>query len=923
MSEQSDFVYDVFLSYSETERAWVEHEVLPVLRAAGLYVATEHVFEVGAPRVDEFERLVTESRRTLVVLSEAYLVSEWATFVNQIVQTLDPAARYRRLIPLMKERCVPPLRIRHLTYVNFADPEQRQHAWTQLLTALGAAPLHQSPETPTPAVWLLAHPYAMPPNFTGRVAERARLSAWLNEDDTHPLFVLRALGGFGKSALTWYWLLHNVNAAHWPRVIWWSFYESDAAFESFLPRVLEYLGTPNLCNLGPRQQADVLLRYLQQPGTLLILDGFERALRAYAGMGAAYQGDEEEQVGEPSYRDTVHPTAEHLLHALVTLPHLRGKVLLTTRLRPRALEAHGGDLLQGCHEEELTALHPDDALTFFRAQGIRGSRIELQRAGEPYGYHPLSLRLLAGLVVRDFQQPGDIRAASLLNVTGDLVQRRHHVLEHSYESLPPTRRRLLSHIACFRSPVKYEALRVIATTADDAVGDVDVSLHDLIARGLLHHDRHTNRFDLHPIVRRYAYDRLGVVERRTAHTHLHDYFAAMPEPPQHVERLEELQAIIELYHHTTRAGLHYEALSLYRDRLQKTLYYQFGAYQLNLDLLEPLTLVMERVPQARAVGVRAWLMSSLALNYSSLGYPHQAAKFFYDEIPIRTAIGDKLRLAISLGSLANEVLTPMGQFRESEKNLESMVELCQEVNSYIWESFGLQKLGRILSYRGKWDDAQEVFQRAVSLLDQAKADEWYKGGIWAYWAQCLLLRARTRKDQQHFVADAADALPDCVTAAGVAVEMAKQRAAQGLHSVSDFARAYWLLGAAQRVDENLVEAERNLTEALTRCRCINLVEYEADILLELARLQAAQGQEAPAFRLAEEARVITERSGYVLQGADVHLFLAEQALAASEREEAQRLAARARELARCDGGPDYTYKVTWEAAGQLLERLKG
>ncbi|MEH2273485.1 MAG: hypothetical protein V7K40_01290 [Nostoc sp.] len=75
-----------------------------------------------------------------------------------------------------------------------------------------------------------------------------------------------------------------------------------------------------------------------------------------------------------------------------------------------------------------------------------------------------------------------------------------------------------------------------------------------------------------------------------------------------------------------------------------------------------------------------------------------------------------------------------------------------------------------------------------------------------------------------------------------------------------------------------------VTEAITRCRAINLVTFEADILLELARLRLATGKRDEALRLAEEALEITERSGYVLQGADVNLFLAQLALADGDRE---------------------------------------
>ncbi len=135
---------------------------------------------------------------------------------------------------------------------------------------------------------------------------------------------------------------------------------------------------------------------------------------------------------------------------------------MTTRLCPRILQAHGGQLLQGCLEKELTQMQPADAVTFFRAQGVRGSRTEIEAACAPYGYHPLSLRLLAGLILGDLQQPGDIAVAKRLDVSGDLIQRQHHVLQQSYDTLTPARQKLLSRIACFRSAVSYEALQALA-----------------------------------------------------------------------------------------------------------------------------------------------------------------------------------------------------------------------------------------------------------------------------------------------------------------------------------------------------------------------------------------------------------------------------------------------------------------------------
>ena len=116
-------------------------------------------------------------------------------------------------------------------------------------------------------------------------------------------------------------------------------------------------------------------------------------------------------------------------------------------------------------------------------------------------------------------------------------------------------------------------------------------------------------------------------------------------------------------------------------------------------------------------------------------------------------------------------------------------------------------------------------------------------------------------------------------------------------------------------------AERHLHEALERCRRINLVDHEANILIDLARLRAATGVPDEAQRLAEEARVIAERSGYVLQGADAHLELAKLAAARGDQALAREHAQKAKELATCDGPPDYTYKAAYDEAIALLQQL--
>jgi len=133
------------------------------------------------------------------------------------------------------------------------------------------------------------------------------------------------------------------------------------------------------------------------------------------------------------------------------------------------------------------------------------------------------------------------------------------------------------------------------------------------------------------------------------------------------------------------------------------------------------------------------------------------------------------------------------------------------------------------------------------------------------------------------------------------------------------------------MNDELNKADENLSKAISICRQINMVDHEADILLELAKLRHAQNDGGESYRLARETLVIAERSGYVLQGADVNLWLAELAMKgyklqgtsyASDKEAAMVHAREALRLANCDG-EGYRYQVAYEEAERMLERMKG
>jgi hypothetical protein len=461
------------------------------------------------------------------------------------------------------------------------------------------------------------------------------LTGWLASDD-RPVFALVAIGGMGKSALTWAWLQRDVLGLPLPGqapddpeaaaacrvpesgrpegVLWWSFYEREAGFVGFLNRALTYTGGGKLdlaAIPSAYDKAAALVDLLRQRRLLLVLDGFERELRAYASLSAAYQGDAVTEDERGDFRACTDPHAGTLLGWLAAGP-LRGRVLLTSRLFPREL----GDVA-GCRHEELTALDAEDAVIFFQTQGVKGTRAEIQAACAPYGYHPMALRLLSGMIAHDPAKPGDIVAAQGYSPIPDLVPREHHILALAYDALRPPLREFLSRLAAFRSPLEYAAAAALSVFGSE--NELKAAIRELMDRGLLLLDRQRERYDLHPIVRKYAYDRL--TDKAGVHTRLCDYFAAVPKPEaEEVQTVEDLAPVIELYHHMVGSGRYDEACDLFCDRLTKALYFRFGAYQLCIQLLRGLFPDGEdHPPRLKKEADQAWALNELATSYSRSG----------------------------------------------------------------------------------------------------------------------------------------------------------------------------------------------------------------------------------------------------------------------------------------------------------------
>jgi hypothetical protein len=140
--DEKDFRYDVYISYvdEEPDATWVWDTLLPRLEQAGLRIAVSGDVETpGVARLINIEDGIAQSKRTIVVLSEAYLADNVAEFENVLVQTMGIQEGSYRLLPIKFTPIDPnrlPTRLSMVTTLDLVHPRRAQREFDRLVQAL-------------------------------------------------------------------------------------------------------------------------------------------------------------------------------------------------------------------------------------------------------------------------------------------------------------------------------------------------------------------------------------------------------------------------------------------------------------------------------------------------------------------------------------------------------------------------------------------------------------------------------------------------------------------------------------------------------------------------------------------------------------------------------------------------------------------
>lgn len=148
--------YDLFISHAEEDRAWVRGALIPALGLSSDRVLTPDGLTLGRSRIEEFERAVTFSRYTLLILTPEYLKDPWSRFGDLLGCHASVSDQRARVIPLYLRPCRLPVNIEFRVPLDFTDETRRSHEIGRLRALLGALEPATGPSAQPPPVSMTA-----------------------------------------------------------------------------------------------------------------------------------------------------------------------------------------------------------------------------------------------------------------------------------------------------------------------------------------------------------------------------------------------------------------------------------------------------------------------------------------------------------------------------------------------------------------------------------------------------------------------------------------------------------------------------------------------------------------------------------------------------------------------------------------------
>ena len=317
--------------------------------------------------------------------------------------------------------------------------------------------------------------YLASQKFVGRGAELDVLNDWASSANPYNILLFEAMGGTGKSMLTWEWVNNHAKKTRtdWNGIFWYSFYEKGAVMADFCQHALAYITGHDLDNFRKKKTPELvnlLIPELNKSAWLIILDGLERVLESYNSNRFAEDApeismDDIETENKKDPCSCINDEDDELLLKLSAAAP--SKILVSSRLIPRKLLNVSGQSIPGVQRYQLPGLRPADAESMFRNCGVNGDSDAIRKyLVTNCDCHPLTIGVLAGLINNYMRDKGNFdkwvndpvggRGLNLAKL--DLKGKQTHILDVAINTLTSQSRRLLSTMALIYEAVDYDTL---------------------------------------------------------------------------------------------------------------------------------------------------------------------------------------------------------------------------------------------------------------------------------------------------------------------------------------------------------------------------------------------------------------------------------------------------------------------------------
>ncbi len=325
---------DFFISYNKADRAWAEWIAWQLEEAGFSVIFEDWDFRAGGNFALDMHRAISQSERTVAVLSEDFLQAvyvhpEWAAAFAE-----DPTGERRTLVPVKVRDCKPDGLLRQLIFIDLIGVSEDE-AKQRLLEGLnrdrakpatapafpGATPtlptaersIAEKPDFPGafPPVWHIPRPQN--PHFVGRDELLAEIRQTLLAGKAAALTALHGMGGVGKTQLAAeYAYAHRADY----KAVWWLNSETEATMANDLAAMASAL---NLPEKDAREIPVIVAAVLQwlntHTGWLLIYDNATDAAAIRDCLPQARSGHVIVTSRDPNWRGLAEPLEVKVLDA--------------------------------------------------------------------------------------------------------------------------------------------------------------------------------------------------------------------------------------------------------------------------------------------------------------------------------------------------------------------------------------------------------------------------------------------------------------------------------------------------------------------------------------------------------------------------------------------------------------------------------